>query len=60
MKAAQRYLVTWEIDIYADSPQEAAEKAWDHMRASDSTANVFNVIDKDGGKTTVDLEEQQP
>lgn len=55
----QRYLVTWEIDIYADSPQEAAEKAWDHIRHPDSTANVFNVIDKDGDMTTVDLEEQQ-
>lgn len=56
---AQRYLVTWEIDIYADSPREAAEKAWEHMRVPDSSANVFNVIDKDGDKTTVDLEEQQ-
>lgn len=60
MKAAQRYLVTWEIDIYADSPREAAEKAWEHMRHPDSSANVFNVFDKDGGITTVDLEEQQP
>lgn len=56
---AQRYLVTWEIDIYADSPWEAAEKAWGHMRAQDSTANVFAVIDKNGAKTIVDLEEQQ-
>ena len=55
----QRYLVTWEMDIYADSPREAAEKAWDHMRAPDSIANVFEVIDANGVGTIVDLEEQQ-
>ena len=58
---AQRYLVTWEMDIYADSPWEAAEKAWDHMRALDSSANVFEVIDANGVGTIIDLsEEQQP
>ena len=61
MKAAQRYLVIWEMDIYADSPKEAAEKAWGHMRAQDSTANVFEVIDANGVGTIIDLlEEQQP
>ena len=55
----QRYLVIWEMDIYADSPREAAEKAWGHMRAPDSIANVFNVLDKDGVGTTVDLSEEQ-
>lgn len=54
----QHYLVIWEMDIYADSPREAAEKAWGHMRAPFSTANVFNVIDKDGVGTIVDLDEQ--
>ena len=53
----QRYLVIWEMDIYADSPREAAENAWGHMRAPFSTTNVFNVIDKDGVGTIVDLEE---
>ena len=57
----QRYLVTWEMDIYADSPWEAAEKAWDHMRAPDSSANVFEVIDANGVGTIIDLsEEGQP
>ena len=61
MKTAQHYLVTWEIDIYADSPWEAAEKAWDHMRALDSSANVFEVIDANGVGTIIDLsEEGQP
>ena len=54
-----RYLVTWEMDIYADSPREAAEKAWGHMRAPNSTANVFTVFNKDGVGTIIDLEEQQ-
>ena len=58
---AQRYLVTWEMDIYAETPREAAEKAWDHMRALDSSANVFEVIDANGVGTIIDLsEEQQP
>lgn len=55
----QRYLVTWEIDIYADSPREAAEKAWGHMRAPDSIANVFEVIDANGVGTIIDLSEEQ-
>ena len=54
-----RYLVTWEMDTYADSPREAAEKAWDHMRAPDSIANVFNVLDKNSAGTIVDLSEEQ-
>ena len=54
-----RYLVIWEMDIYADSPREAAEKAWGHMRAPDSTANVFTVLDKDGVGTIIDLLEEQ-
>ena len=56
---SQRYLVTWEMDIYADSPREAAEKAWDYMRHPFSTANVFTVIDKDGDMSIVDLLEGQ-
>lgn len=55
----QRYLVIWEMDIYADSPWEAAEKAWGHMRAPDSIANVFNVIDANGVGTLIDLSEEQ-
>ena len=55
----QRYLVMWEMDTYADSPREAAEKAWGHMQAPDSIANVFNVLDKDGVGTIIDLSEEQ-
>lgn len=56
---AQRYLVAWEMDIYAETPREAAEKAWGHMQAPNSTANVFNVLDKNGVETIIDLLEEQ-
>ena len=55
----QHYLVIWEMDIYAETPREAAEKAWGHMQAPNSTANVFNVLDKNGVETIVDLSEEQ-
>jgi hypothetical protein len=41
------YFVTWEIDIDADSPIKAAEKAWEAMRRPDSIANVFYVMECD-------------
>lgn len=49
--------VSWEIDIEAANPREAAEKAWAHMRREDSTANVFSIIehDKSGEPVQVDL-----
>ena len=53
----QRFHVVWEIDIYAETPHEAAEQAWEYMRNEDSTANYFEVFDQDGNKTNVDLEE---
>jgi hypothetical protein len=37
------YRVTWEIDIEADTPQEAAEKALEIQRRPDSSAVVFEV-----------------
>ena len=53
----KHYVVTWEIDVDAGTPEEAARQAWAHMRAVDSTANVFDVLDEAGGCTRVDLEE---
>ena len=41
------YLVTWEIDIDADSPREAAEKALAIQRNPESTATVFQVLEQD-------------
>ena len=43
--ANQTYHVLWEIDLDADSPQEAAELALSIMLDSESTATVFDVTD---------------
>jgi hypothetical protein len=37
------YRVVWEIDLYAVSPQAAAEKALQIQRDPESTATVFGV-----------------
>ncbi|MFE0704956.1 hypothetical protein [Streptomyces sp. NPDC058872] len=47
------YLVTWEIDIEADAPEEAARKALGIQRDPHSTATVFGVH-SDGRYTEVD------
>ena len=54
----QRFHVVWEIDEFAETPREAAEKAWGHMRNEDSTACYFEVFDQDGVQTNVDLMEE--
>jgi len=51
------YLVTWTIDIQADSPTEAALAALSIQRKPDSIAVVFKVRDKHTRTTTlVDLD----
>ncbi|MEN5275793.1 hypothetical protein ABE527_02470 [Brucella sp. TWI432] len=54
-----RYLVSWEIDIDADTAHEAARQAHEIVRRHDTTANVYKVIehDRNGEAVTVDLEE---
>lgn len=54
----QRFHVVWEIDIYANTPREAAKQAFAHMQRLNTTANYFEVYDQDGEKTIVDLEEE--
>lgn len=39
------YRVTWEIDIDAETPRAAAERAQEMMRDPDSIATVFKVED---------------
>jgi hypothetical protein len=39
------YLVTWEIDIDAETPRAAAERALEIMRDPDSIGTVFKVED---------------
>ena len=53
------YRVRWEIDIEADNPQEAAEKALAIHRKPDSIATVFDValkISENGGLKLLPLE----
>lgn len=39
------YLISWEIDLHADSPREAAEKAFEIQRDPASEALFFEVIE---------------
>ena len=52
------YHVVWEIDIYAQSPREAAKEAQAIHQDKDSTATVFDVTEEDSDKTVrIDLAE---
>ncbi len=51
----RHYLVRWEIDIWANTPMEAASEALSIMRDPESLGMVFNVIDDEGNEQTVDL-----
>jgi hypothetical protein len=52
------YLVTWEINLNAESPLEAARKALTIHRDPKSTATVFVVTDEEGETKQIDLEEE--
>lgn len=47
-----QYLVTWEIDIEADSDEEAAAKALEIQRDPESTATFFWVKHVNSGEET--------
>jgi hypothetical protein len=49
------YRVTWEIDIEAATPEEAARKALTIQRDANSRATVFNVTDEDGEMEDIDI-----
>lgn len=53
----QRFHVVWEIDIYAETPKQAAEQAFAAMQRPNTSANYFEVFDQDGVQTNIDLEE---
>jgi hypothetical protein len=53
------YRVRWEIDIDADTPQEAAQKALAIQRDPQSIANVFDVFDESGQVERVDIQEME-
>ena len=47
------YVVTWTINIDAESPEAAADEALDIMQDPDSTATIFDVK-WDGNTKTVE------
>ena len=50
-KEQKEYLVTWKIEIYADSAEEAAREALEIQRDQESIANVFTVSDGETEET---------
>lgn len=51
------YRVTWEIDVSADSPEDAARLALGIQRDDRSSAVVFSVRSESGRTVTIDLED---
>ena len=52
------YIVQWEIELSADTPEEAALAALEIMRDKDSEALFFKVIHDNGHLVDVDLQEE--
>jgi hypothetical protein len=56
---SRHYVVTWKIDIEADSPEAAAREALRIQRNPESIATVFQVDERVGGAVvkphTIDL-----
>jgi hypothetical protein len=52
------YLVIWEVEMEADTPRQAAQKALEVMRDPESIGTVFKVIAADG-EHVVDLLEEE-
>lgn len=61
----KRFYVRWDIDIFADTPEEAARKALRIQRDPESTATYFHVAETDdvghliNALTAVDLEYEE-
>jgi len=51
------YVVTWAIDVDADSPEEAARQAYAIQRDPESTANCFDVTEFGEDSRVIDLGE---
>lgn len=51
------YRVTWEIELDAETPEDAAREALEIQRNPDSTATVFKVYDEKGIDHAFDLTE---
>lgn len=51
-----KYRVEWEIDIDADTPEDAALEAYAIILDPASTATVFSVTDENDVRVVVDTE----
>jgi hypothetical protein len=49
------YRVQWEIDVDADTPEDAARQAFEMMRDPESIATVFSVRDAQGKSVCIDM-----
>jgi hypothetical protein len=49
------YRVVWEIDVEAESAEDAARQALEIQRDPESTGIIFDVYAEDGYNTIVDL-----
>jgi len=54
------YRVVWEIDIDAESFEDAARKALDIQRDPESIATCFVIMDDHGNRCEVDLDDKSP
>jgi len=50
--------VTWEVDLDALTPREAARQALEIMQRPDTTATVFTVVDDQREMHSIDLMEE--
>lgn len=51
------YLVTWRVELSANSPEDAARQAREIQLDPDSTALVYRVSGPRGEQYAIDLEE---
>ena len=53
------YLVTWEIDVEADSPEQAAKEALEIQRDTYSEATYFTVRSSSGEPVGVSVAQEE-
>ena len=51
------YTVVWKAFFPADSPEEAAQKAYEYQQKRNHPANFFTVVDEEGNETGVEVED---
>ena len=56
----RHYVVSWTIDVDAQTPLEAAIAAKRIQQRVASIANVFDVVDDRGQRACIDLDDERP